>query len=81
MIIPMSSKSAREVGPEHINPMQWHQSVGYARQACARIFRDGGQPEDAIKAFGLKGASGGCWSKAVEMIAEQLSAVISRKAA
>lgn len=30
---------------QHINPVQWHQAVGYARQACARFFRDGSTPE------------------------------------
>ena len=38
---------------DHINPLQWHQSLGYARQVAARIFRDGGSPLDAMKAFGL----------------------------
>ena len=36
---------------DHINPMQWHQAVGFARQSCARIFRDGGKPQDALSAF------------------------------
>jgi len=69
-------------GPDHINPAQWHQSLGYARQACARIFRDGGTPGDALTAFGLAGNHGvKDWSKAVEMIAEMLCAQPARKAA
>ena len=37
----------------HVNPLQWHQAVGIARQSCARFFRDGGAPADALLAFGL----------------------------
>ena len=33
--------------PRSVSPAHWHQSVGYARQACARVFRDGGSPADA----------------------------------
>lgn len=57
--------------PQHINPVHWQQSLGVARQASARIFRDGGTPEDALRAFGLK-AGQADWSKAVEAIAEAL---------
>ena len=32
------------MSPHHINPLQWHQAVGVARQSCARFFRDGGSP-------------------------------------
>lgn len=81
MIIPMSSRVARDAGPDHINPFEWHQSMGYARQVCARIFRDGGSPADAVLAFGLKAAAVTDWAKAVEMIAEQLSGTATRKAA
>ena len=47
------------MSPSYINPVQWQQSVGYARQACARIFRDGGNPADAVRAFGLAQAEFG----------------------
>lgn len=68
--------------PAHINPAHWHQSVGYARAACARIFRDGGTPADALSAFGIEcRASVGDWSKAVERIAEALCAIPARQAA
>jgi hypothetical protein len=62
---------------DHINPLQWHQAIGLARQSCARIFRDGGTPADALAAFGLARASGersADWSKVVEIIAEGLCA-------
>jgi hypothetical protein len=69
------------LGPDHINPVQWHHSLGYARQVCARIFRDGGTPRDAIKALGLTAPSDADWSKAVELIAEVLCTRPLRKAA
>lgn len=69
------------LGPDHINPVQWHQSLGYARQACARFFRDGGAPRDAIGAFGLAAPNGADWSKAVALIAESLCTRPLRKAA
>jgi hypothetical protein len=67
--------------PPHINPYQWHQSIGYARQACARIFRDGGAPADALRAFGLAAPETAQWSKAVELIAEHLCVQRQRQAA
>jgi hypothetical protein len=61
--------------PHHFNPVQWHQALGYARQACARVFRDGGSPQDALRAFGLAATPGGSdWSKTVETIAALLCA-------
>ena len=59
--------------PEHINPMQWNQAIGVARQGCARIFRDGGMPKDALTAFGIGGEDTSLdWSRAVDMIARSL---------
>lgn len=65
----------------HINPLQWHSAIGVARQICARVFRDGGTPADAVIAFGLTDAGGVSWSKAVEVIAERLCLREYRKAA
>ena len=69
--------------PGHVNPLQWHQSLGVARQSCARFFRDGGSPSDAMLAFGVTGFEGGItdWSKAVEAIANVLCATPDRRAA
>jgi hypothetical protein len=69
--------------PEHINPMQWHQAVGIARQSCARFFRDGGTAKDAMRAFGAEAATADAsdWSKAVEAIAFVLCAKPERRAA
>jgi len=67
--------------PRHLNSVQWEQALGYARQACARIFRDGGSPATALKAFGLVDAGGADWSTAVDRIAQALCAPQQRKAA
>jgi hypothetical protein len=60
--------------PDHINPFQWNEAIGIARQVCARIFRDGGQPGDALKAFHLAAAGPANldWARAVETIAFDL---------
>lgn len=60
--------------PRSVNPAHWHQSVGYARQACARVFRDGGSPTDAVAAFGIAPEGTLDWGRAVEMIADALCA-------
>ena len=69
------------MSPHHINSVQWQQAMGYARQACARIFRDGGSPTEACRAFGLNGESAADWSIAVDRIALALCAPPLRKAA
>jgi hypothetical protein len=68
----------------HISTVQWEQAIGYAREACARIFRDGGTPRAALTAFGINGTDPGDWSTAVDRIAQVLCAtgrVRQRKAA
>lgn len=69
--------------PDHINPLQWNQSVGIARQSCARVFRDGGSPADALSAFGLSasGLDNLDWSRAVDQIAQSLCRQPLRRAA
>jgi hypothetical protein len=70
------------MGPGHVNPLQWHQAVGVARQSCARFFRDGGSPADALAAFGLAAeAQSSDWGKTVESIAQVLCATPVRRAA
>ncbi len=73
-----------QMSPEYVDQMQWHQSLGFARQACARVFRDGGTPADALRAFGFASKAdqvGNDWSKAVELIAECMCASPDKKAA
>ncbi|MEZ5850458.1 MAG: hypothetical protein R3D68_07400 [Hyphomicrobiaceae bacterium] len=74
-------RTANEVGPQNVNPILWNQSVGYARQICARIFRDGGAPADAVVAFDIAGDTATDWSKAVELIAHALSTTPMKRAA
>jgi hypothetical protein len=69
------------MSPRYINPVQWQQTMGYARQACARIFRDGGSPAEALSAFGLGAADTTDWSVAVDRIAQSLCARSLRQAA
>ena len=68
--------------PQHSNPVQWQQSVGLARQVCARVFRDGGAPADAMRALGLTHVEiTNDWAKAVDRIAAALCSTPLRKAA
>ncbi len=60
--------------PDHLNPIQWHQAVAVSRQTCARVFRDGGTPAEALAAFGLAVVDGVSWEKAVDHIAAELCA-------
>lgn len=79
----ISNPAIVDVPPAEREPTQWHQAVGLARQACARIFRDGGTAADAIRAFGLNtpAAANTDWSRAVSTIAESLCAVRIKRAA
>jgi len=56
--------------PLAISPVQWDQALGLARQTCAKIFRDGGSPADAARAYGLESASD--WDRAISGIATSL---------
>ncbi len=68
--------------PNNVNPVQWQQSVGYARSVCARVFRDGGKPADALAAFDLDvTATSTDWSIVVDRIATQISKSQVRRAA
>ena len=63
----------REI-PDHINPMQWQQALGAARQISARVFSDGGTPMDALVSMGLSASHDITWEKAVNDIAGELCA-------
>ena len=69
--------------PQFSNPVQWQQNVGLARQACARIFRDGGTPAEALRVFGLSEVNAPRdWAVVVDRIAASLGAQgAGRKAA
>lgn len=60
--------------PHNVNPAQWQQNVGFAREACAQVFRDGGTPADAMKAFNLDAAGEALdWSIVVDRVAHSLA--------
>ena len=67
--------------PSHLNPMQWHQALAVSRQTCARVFRDGGTPANALSGFGISSRDEVSWDKAVDMIAEEICAHAMAKAA
>jgi len=69
--------------PGHISSPHWEHAVSIARQACARIFRDGGEPIDALIAFGVSRQTSETadWSRAVDLIAQSLCSQPSRRAA
>ena len=69
-------EEAQMMKPPHINSVQWDHALGYARQSCARVFRNGGTPVDALSTFGLSGRSKirTDWGHAVENIAMSLCA-------
>lgn len=58
--------------PSSISPVQWDQAIGLARQSCARIFRDGGAPADALSSFGLSAGDVPGWDEAISSIAHSL---------
>ena len=60
--------------PHNINPVQWTEANGYSRQACARVFRDGGTAIQALAAFGLEAGdtTPSDWARAVDRIAASL---------
>lgn len=52
---------------------EWDHATGVARQICARVFRDGGAPADALDTFGLAHDEvQGNWRDAIELIAHAL---------
>ena len=84
MIIPLHStmsQTMRESAPTYVDPAAWQQSLGLSRQICARIFRDGGTPSQALEAVGLTARPELSWDKAVELVAEAMSHSQLRRAA
>jgi hypothetical protein len=78
----ITSSAPAEIAPSmERDPAQWHQAVGIARQACARIFRDGGTATDALRIFDLPPSANVDWSRAVTLIAESMCRAPVRRAA
>lgn len=80
-VIESETVTVRQSCPSNVNPIEWHQSLGLARQASARIFRDGGSPTDAMQAFGLAAGPDIDWGRAVELIAMSIARPGQRRAA
>ena len=59
---------------QHVDAAQMDYATGIARQVCARVFRDGGTPADAMEVFGIAhvGVHAG-WRDAVDTIARALA--------
>lgn len=56
--------------PENINPQEWEQALTQARSICMRLFKKGGTPLDALKAYGIHHiCSHPNWGVAIETIA------------
>lgn len=81
MIVAFPTEPTRDTSPRHVDPIAWHQALGYARQASARIFRDGGTPRDALAAFAIKVETAADWSRAIDLIAQSLTTASKRQAA
>ncbi len=81
MIVKFPTEAMPDTSPRHVDPIAWHQALGYARQASARIFRDGGTPRDALAAFGIKTEATTDWGRAIDLIAQSLTTATKRQAA
>jgi hypothetical protein len=58
---------------QYVNSAEWDHATGVARQVCARVFRDGGAPADALDTFGLAHSDiQSDWRSAVDSIAHAL---------
>lgn len=64
------------VGMGHIDPAEWAMAVEQARHVCARLFRDGATPADALVAMGVSPVSGNenDWATTVDKIARLVCA-------
>lgn len=58
---------------QYQNSFEWDHAQSVARQVCARVFRDGGTPSEALEAFGIAHDDvHGSWREAVDCIAASL---------
>ena len=68
----------------HINEVEWAQANDRARHICARVFRDGGAPSDALVSHGVsENCDANDWGRAVDLIAQAIcaQAPVNRRAA
>jgi hypothetical protein len=67
--------------PDYLSPIQWQQAIAVSRQECARIFRDGGTPQDALIAFRLRPDESANWERVVDLVAGEIFAHPAKRAA
>lgn len=68
-----TAKNTVQANPAATSQLEWDHATGVARQVCARVFRDGGAPADALETFGLAHVDvHGNWRAAVDSIAHAL---------
>jgi hypothetical protein len=56
--------------PRHVHPLRWREAIDVARDICARFFRDGRSPADAVRSVGLTTSGAATWAHAVNVLAE-----------
>jgi hypothetical protein len=56
--------------PRHVRPQQWRQAIDVSRETCARFFRGGRSPADAVRAYGIPASGSATWVHAINVIAE-----------
>jgi hypothetical protein len=65
--------TSQNVTVQYPGSAEWDHATVVARQVCARVFRDGGAPADALDAFGLAHEEmHDNWRAAVDSIAHAL---------
>jgi hypothetical protein len=57
---------------DQVSTLEWHNALAASREGCARVFRDGGVPADALVAYGVARQDEVNWTQAVELIAQEL---------
>lgn len=56
--------------PDYVNPVEWELALSMARSICADMFRKGGTPLDALRAYGIERSfSHPNWQNAIDIIA------------
>ncbi|MEO0730388.1 MAG: hypothetical protein AAFR23_01425 [Pseudomonadota bacterium] len=68
------------MAPKHMAPAQWTTAQGVARAVCAKVFREGGSPVDALRLNGVSVEADPAemsWSQAVDLLANAVAQTAS----
>ncbi len=57
--------------PRGCPPVQWEQAIGLARHTCAKVYRDGGSPAEALFSAGADNSADASWDTAIRALARQ----------